>query len=147
MFNFLQKITARSLVVLMLFSLFVTGVNAVNQATVSAIVGNVNAPATIAITAPAYLNDPGSTLFIGAGTNQTITFSVADGDSTDLYYTITPSVGTTTLEQGGPISPSFDRTFTYFAPASAPTPNEQTITIAINDGSNVSSKVIALYIW
>lgn len=148
MLKFLQKIIARSLFGLIIFNLTVTGANALDEAvTVSAVVGNLNAPAVIEVTDPVYLNTASNILYLGAGTSQTITFEVTDTDSTGLFYTITPSVGTTTIESEGPVNPTFERTFIYNAPASAPTPNAQTITIAVNDGSNVSSKVINLYIW
>lgn len=129
-----------------IFSLLSVQVLANSPVSVSAIVGNLNKPTDIKITSPAYLDAINQTEYLESGSALTINLSFTDTDSTDLYYTITPSVGAVSEEFGGPISNSATLQFTYLSPTTVSSPN-QDITIAVNDGSSVASKVIKLYIY
>lgn len=132
-----------------IISVFPCAVFAISQSiSVSATVGAVNAPSQIQIVSPATLDAPNTTKYIKTGTSFTIDFRVTDADTANVNYTITPSAGAVSVISGGPIAVPFNQQFTYLAPSTIPGGvKNQTITLAVNDGTSVAYKIINLYLY
>jgi len=114
---------------------------------VSAVVGAINVAPTITVTVPAHLSDPAETLFIEKGTAITLGVVFADTTPDNITVTVAASAGTSSLESGSITSGSLPSTqyFTYLSSLTAST--SETLTITVNDGTTVTTRVINVYVY
>lgn len=115
---------------------------------VTAIVGTMNHSPIVTSIVPS--SDP---KLLGRNKIQNYTLYFRDDEKDVVSYTITPAHGYVN-PISGTVGPSgYDSgsggyvNFTYLAPATVPTGNLTTVTVTLNDGSNLVHKVINLYIY
>jgi|GEM_PF-2367084 len=115
---------------------------------VSAIVGAINhAPVILSVTPS---SDP---KLLGTNKIQNYTIYFRDDEKDTITYTITPVSGYTNPISGTINPADYDGAdgayinFTYLSPSAVPAPNPTTVTVTLNDGSNLVNKDIRLYIY
>ena len=130
----------------LMLSFPLSGIYATNTVVVSAIVGNINsAPLIISVTPS---SDP---KLLGAGEVQNFSVYYRDNEKDSATFTVTPQDGFVTPISGRIPKSSYDTNsgatinFTYRAPESSVGTSQ--VTVTINDGSNVTTKTIGLYIY
>ncbi|MDP2103968.1 MAG: hypothetical protein Q8K26_03540 [Candidatus Gracilibacteria bacterium] len=115
---------------------------------VSAIVGAINhAPVVLSVT-------PSSNpKLLGTNKIQNYTLYFRDDENDTVTYTITPVSGYTNPISGAINPADYDGAngayinFTYLSASAVPAPNPTTVTVTLNDGSNLVNKDIRLYIY
>lgn len=116
--------------------------------TVTAIVGAINhAPVILSVTPS---SDP---KLLGRNKIQNYTLYFRDDEQDAITYTITPVSGYTNPISGTVNPTDYDGSdgayinFTYLSPSTTPAPNPTTVTVTLNDGSNLVNKDVRLYIY
>ena len=129
-----------------LSSLFLAFANSSVQ--VSAVVGSLNHSPVVLSVAPS--SDP---KLLAVNKIQSYSLYFRDDEKDAISYTITPESGYVNTINGT-ISPAdYDSLsgayvhFTYLSPSASPTPNPTTVTMTLNDGTNIVNKDIHLYIY
>ncbi len=115
---------------------------------VSAIVGAINhAPVVLSVTPS---SDP---KLLGRDKVQNYTLYFRDDENDTVTYTVTPVSGYTNPISGTVNPADYDGSdgayinFTYLSASAVPAPNPTTVTVTLNDGSNLVNKDIRLYIY
>lgn len=140
----MKKILCFFFIFLFLFS--PTHLKANQSVIVSAVVGNINHAPVILSVIP-----DSNPRFLRVNRTQSYTLYFRDNEKDTVSYTMTPANGFTHPISGTIEASNYDASswayinFLYLAP-SIPVENE-TITLTINDGSNVISKELHLYIY
>lgn len=131
----------RLFLLVVLFCTTLSSAYAAGNVLISALVGN--APA-LSVTTPIAANT-GETQYIRSGTTKTFEFTATGGVVPDVSYTATPSAGSLSIGSGTGTSPfALPVQLTYLAPAST---GNQTITLTLNDGTTIDSRIINLSIY
>ena len=115
---------------------------------VSAVVGNANNSPVVISTNPS--SNP-KLLWKSKLQNYTLYFR--DNEKDPVTYTITPRAGSSNILWGSISKVQYDSasgayvTFTYLSPSSIPSPNPTSITITFNDGFNLVTKQLNVYVF
>ena len=128
------------------FGLPLSGIYANTSVVVSATVGNIKPPPVVISVDPN--SDP---KLLGTSEVQRFSLYYQDADRDPVTFTVTPQDGFVAPLSGHVSKNTYDSSsgayihFTYRAPDRAVGTSE--VTVTLNDGSNVTTKVIGLYIY